>query len=152
MIAQQILLNEPAGYLPVGAKEDGNAVVDDDGKGRTHHRCRMSAGTICTRQDVIQTGFTGGSETVPRILAWQPQAQERQFSGTESTKKEAHYLLTTRRALGIIEQMFGYGACMPSVRSSCLEEDQEGRYNDGEQRGSTRSVGKAHVSGPKASF
>lgn len=54
MVAQEILLNEPACALPIGAEEDGNTVVDDDREGRTHHRCRMSAGLVCAGQDIVQ--------------------------------------------------------------------------------------------------
>ena len=57
MIAQQILLDEPASALPVGAEEDGDAVVDDDGQSRAHDRSRMSAGTICSGEDIIQSCF-----------------------------------------------------------------------------------------------
>ncbi len=57
MIAQQILLDEPARALPVGAEKDGNAIVDDDGERSPDDRTWMSAGTICSAEEIIQPGF-----------------------------------------------------------------------------------------------
>ena len=57
MIAQQILLDEPARALPVGAEIDGNAIVDNDRERSPDDRTWMSAGTICSAQEIIQPGF-----------------------------------------------------------------------------------------------
>ena len=57
MIAQQILLDESTGALPVRAEEDRNAVVDDDGKSRADNRRGMRAGPICAGDNIIQPGF-----------------------------------------------------------------------------------------------
>lgn len=57
MVAQEILLNKPACALPIGAEEDGDAVVDNDREGCAHHRSRMSAGMVCAGQDIVQTGL-----------------------------------------------------------------------------------------------
>ncbi len=57
MIAQQILLDEPARALPVGAEIDWDAVVDDDRECRPHHGTRMRAGTIGSAQKIIKPGF-----------------------------------------------------------------------------------------------
>ena len=57
MVAQQILLDEPACALPVGAEIDRHAVVDDDGKRGPDNGTRMRAGTIGPRQKIIQSSF-----------------------------------------------------------------------------------------------
>lgn len=57
MVAQQILLDEPARALPVGAEIDGNAIVDNDRERSPDDRTWMSAGTICSTQEIIQPGF-----------------------------------------------------------------------------------------------
>ena len=57
MISQQILLNEPARALPVGAKIDWDAVVDDDGERGPHYGTRMRAGTIDPAEQIIKPGF-----------------------------------------------------------------------------------------------
>ena len=57
MVAQQILFNEPARALPVGAEVDWDAVVDDDRERGPHDGTRVSAGTIGPRQKIIQSGF-----------------------------------------------------------------------------------------------
>lgn len=55
MIAHQVLLGEPARALPIGAKIDWDTIVNDDREGRADYRGRVSAGTICTGQDVVQS-------------------------------------------------------------------------------------------------
>lgn len=57
MAAQQILFNEPTRALPVGAEIHWDAVVDDDRKRSPDDRTWMSAGTICSREDVVRPGF-----------------------------------------------------------------------------------------------
>ena len=57
MVAQQVLFNEPARALPVGAEVDWDAVVDDDRERGPHDGTRMSAGTIGSAQEIIQSGF-----------------------------------------------------------------------------------------------
>lgn len=57
MAAQQILFNEPARALPVGAEIDWDVVVDDDRKRGPHDRTRMSAGTIGSAEEIIKSGF-----------------------------------------------------------------------------------------------
>jgi len=57
MVAQEILLHEPACALPIGAEEDGDTIVDDDREGRAHHRRRMSAGVVRAGQDIVQPGL-----------------------------------------------------------------------------------------------
>ena len=64
MIAQQILLDEPASALPVGAKIDWDAVVDDDGERGPHYGTRMRAGTIGSAEQVIKPGFHYHASTV----------------------------------------------------------------------------------------
>ena len=57
MVAQQILLDEPARALPVGAEIDWDAVVDDDRERGTNDRTRMRAGTIGSAEQIIKPGF-----------------------------------------------------------------------------------------------
>jgi hypothetical protein len=64
MISQQILLNEPARALPVGAKIDWDAVVDDDGERGPHYGTRMRAGTIGPAEQIIKPGFYYHAGTV----------------------------------------------------------------------------------------
>ena len=64
MIAQQILLNEPARALPVGAKIDWDAVVDDDRERGTYNGTRMRAGTIGPTEQIIKPGFYYHAGTV----------------------------------------------------------------------------------------
>lgn len=64
MIAQQVLFDEPARALPVGAEIDGNAVVDDDRERRSHNGTRMRAGTIGPTEQIIKPGFYYHAGTV----------------------------------------------------------------------------------------
>jgi len=57
MVAQQILFNEPARALPVGAEIDRDAVVDDDRERGSHDGTWMRAGTIGSAEQVIKPGF-----------------------------------------------------------------------------------------------
>ena len=57
MIAQQVLFDEPARALPVGAEIDRDAVVDDDRERGTYNRTRMRAGTIGSAEQIIKPGF-----------------------------------------------------------------------------------------------
>lgn len=41
--------------MPIGAEIDWDTVVNDDGKGRANYRGRVSAGTICPGQDVVES-------------------------------------------------------------------------------------------------
>lgn len=57
MAAQQILLDEPACALSVGAEIDGNAIVDNDRERSPNDRAWMRAGTIRSTQEIIESGF-----------------------------------------------------------------------------------------------
>lgn len=57
MAAQQILLDEPARALPVGAEIDWDAVVDDDRECGSNDRTRVRAGTIGATEEIVQPGF-----------------------------------------------------------------------------------------------
>lgn len=107
--SEQKRLDEPAGGLTVGAEEDRNVEVDDDGKNGSENGVGMRPGTVTSAENVAEVGLIPG-ETL--------KLPPKPFPGTDDGGDEVleGLALHRHRVLASLDRVVPGGKCMAGDR------------------------------------